>query len=272
MPRMEGMRAHTQLPDCAAWCAPRTRARVCTHLQQRTAPHRHRLASQMNAHEHTRPSQPVHALKQSHTLLHIQTCTRARTRTHERTQTHTYTHTHTHTHTHTSARARAHTHTPAHALPHTHASRHLDMKLHTRTVRVCAQARARAHTHTQIQAQHAGESARGEIEPFLARTLTHRTQRAHKHISKHTRTRTAGRAGTARHPRHRCVCSHARARGVCACTHSVLDTRTSAPPHMHVRPLTHTRAGRYDARRLRTRPLSAAPRPRKIRTSRSAPT
>ena len=96
-----------------------------------------------------------------------------------------------------------------------------------------------------------------------AHSRTERNARAHEHTSKHTRTRTAGRAGTARHPRHRCVYSHARARGVCACTHSVLDTRTSAPPHMHVRPLTHTRAGRYDARRLRTRPLSAAPRPRK---------
>ncbi len=56
LPRIEGMQAHAQLPDCAAWCAPRTRARVCTHLQQHTAPHRHRLASQMNAHEHTPPA------------------------------------------------------------------------------------------------------------------------------------------------------------------------------------------------------------------------
>jgi hypothetical protein len=150
--------------------APRTRARVCTHLQQHTAPHRHRLASQVKTHEHTPPARrnQIHTLKQSRTLLHIQTCTRARTRTHERARARAHTH----------KRACARTHTPTHALPHTHARRHLHLKLHTHAhacACVRASTRARTHTHTHIQAQHADESARREIEPFLVRTLTHRT-------------------------------------------------------------------------------------------------
>jgi hypothetical protein len=131
------------------------------------------------------------------------------------------------------------------------------MKLHC----ACVRASARAHTHTHIHAQHADESARGEFEPLLARTLTHGSKRARartfharatKHISKNTRTRTAGRAGTARHTRHRCVYSHARARGVCARTHSVLDTHkqahrlacTCALTHTHTATQPHPRARR----------------------------
>ena len=243
----------------------------------------------MNTHRPCRNQ--IHTLKQSHAPTHsdLHTRTHSHARTNAQTYTHTrthagtraraHTHTHIHTHTHTQARVCERTHTPTHALPHMHASRHLPTHEATNThtpVRVCAQAPARAHTHTHIQAQHADESARGEIELLLARTLrTERNARAHEHISKHTRTRTAGRAATARHPRHRCVYSHARARGVCACTHSVLDTQTSAPPHVHV--LTHTQPHPRARRQVRCAPPPDATVKRraaaeKIRTSRSAPT
>ena len=141
--------------------------------------------------------------------------------------------------------------------------------VHAPRTRLCVRARKHARKHTHIRRYKPSMRTRARAAKSShfshAHSRTERNPRAHEHISKNTRTRTAGRAGTARHPRHRCVYSHARARRVCACTHSVQDTQTSAPPHVHVRAHTRThshtraRAGRYDARRLRPRPVHAAP-------------
>ena len=47
-------------------------------------------------------------------------------------------------------------------------------------------------------------------------------------------------------------------RGVCACTHSVLGTQTSAPPHVHVRAHTHTQPHPRARRQVRCAPPPAA--------------
>jgi hypothetical protein len=125
---------------------------------------------------------------------------------------------------------------------------------------VCARKHARAHTHIRRYKPSMRTRARAAKSSHFshAHSRTECNARAHEHILKHTRTRTAGRAGTTRHPRHRCVYSHARARGVCACTHSVLGTQTSAPPHVHVRAHTHTQPHPRARRQVRCAPPPAA--------------
>ena len=143
-----------------------------------------------------------------------------------------------------------------------------------------ASTRARTHTatHTQIQAQHADESARGEIEPFLARTHTHRTYRARArthfktYAHAHSRTCRHSQAPTAQVRVLTCACAWSVRVHSLGTRHTNKRTASRARARSHTHSHTRARAGRYDARRLRPRPLSAAPRPRKIRASPSAPT
>ena len=86
------------------------------------------------------------------------------------------------------------------------------MKLHC----ACVRASARAHTHTHIHAQHADESARGEFEPLLARTLTHGSKRARARTFQQIRARAQPDAQVQPGTHGTVACTHMRARAECA--------------------------------------------------------